>query len=211
VPALALTQPDTAGRALALRLQAGVDNAGGVQLAWLSRAGGRAVLLAQQVSPDGQLARLRRISPPGAADPQLAVNARGDSALVWRFYPTHPVRVRAAVAAAGHGFGRPVTVSASGAARSMLTPRVALDPAGDALVAWSDFRQRRRGNELFAKSSQLWWSLRVRGRRFTPPARLPSFEFSTLHGIALAPKRHAVAVWAQRADIGADVMGAIFR
>ncbi|HEX6458412.1 MAG TPA: hypothetical protein VF032_05805 [Thermoleophilaceae bacterium] len=211
VPVLARAGPDAGGRALALRLQSGVDNAGGAQLAWLSRSGGRAILLAQQVSPDGQLARLRRISPPGAADPQLAVNARGDSALAWRFYPTRPARVRVAMAARGHSFGRPVTVSGAGAARSTLTPRLAVDPAGATLVAWTDFRQGRRGNKLFAKSSRLWWSLGVRGRRFTPPARLPSVGFATLDGIAMGPKGHAVAVWAQSAEVGADVMGAVFR
>jgi hypothetical protein len=211
LPALARAQPDAGGRTLSLRLQTGVDDTGGAMLAWLSRASGRALLLAQHVTPDGQLGPMRQISPPGAAAPRLAVNGRGDSALTWRFYPTRPARVRAAVAAAGHNFGRPVTLSGMGSARSVLTPQVALDPAGNAVVMWTDFRQSRRGREFFPKSSRLWWSLRVRGHGFTPALRLSSPRFSILDGVALAPGHRGTAVWTESTDRGGIVVGAVFR
>jgi hypothetical protein len=210
LPALVQAGADKGGRSLAPRLQAGVDNAGGSLLAWLSRESDRAVLSAQRVAPDGQLGRLRRLSPPGAADPQLAVNGRGDSVVAWRFYPHHPQRVRVAVAAAGHGFGRPVTFP--GTPGQVITPRVTLNPEGDALVAWRDFRSRRQGNQRFADTSWLWSSLRVRGGRFTPPVRLPSATFvSALGGVALAPNHRGAAVWTELADPGVAAMGAVFR
>jgi hypothetical protein len=137
------------------------------------------------------------------------VNGRGDSVIAWRFYPHHPQRVRASVAPAGHGFGRPVTVS--GPAGQVRTLRVALSPAGDALVAWAEFRTVRRGKELFAGSSRLWSSLRVRGGRFTRPTRLPTTAFASFGGVALGPRAHAAGVWSQAAGIGSTVFGAVYR
>src|ERR671924_408922 len=76
------------------------------------------------------------LSDPGedASTPQITVNAAGDALAVWYRSDGTVNRVQAAVGTGPGGFGGAETLSDPG--QDALAPRAAVDPAGNALVAW---------------------------------------------------------------------------
>jgi hypothetical protein len=137
------------------------------------------------------------------AEPVLKINARGDRALVWEV-PDGGVRV--AVAAAGRRFGKPHAVPGSADGYS---PRVAISPRGDVLVAWNyadrfrapapgDFRDEGCCQGMRAAV------LTARGRFGKTVTLAPRGMETGLDGMAIAsPSRFTLLFGAAREEGGA--------
>ena len=107
--------------------------------------------------PGGHFGKPRRVSNPeqDARDAALAVNARGDAALMWN--STHGrnlpgSRVGMALRRAGGNFGPPTLLTPPGEAR---LPRGAVGPGGSLVVGWSEDRKtgKRCGRVVAAHGS----------------------------------------------------------
>jgi hypothetical protein len=93
--------------------------------------------------PGGRFGKPQRVSKPGhdARDAFLAVNGRGDAALMWN--STHGrnlpgSRVGIAIRKAGGRFGAPRLITPPGEAR---LPQAALGPTGSLVAVWSEDRR----------------------------------------------------------------------
>jgi hypothetical protein len=118
----------------------------------------------------------------------LAMNAAGDAVVAWS---RRPLRrngvVQATVRRAGRGFSRPVAVSRGTTVTE--TPTVAIDAAGDAIVAWERFD--RSGTHDVVQVA-----IQAAGQAFSAPAGLSArSREARLGDVAMDAAGDAVAVW----------------
>jgi len=122
-------------------------------------------------------------NPPSL--PEVAIDRHGDVLAVWTQGSRRTTcRVVAAFAPLGHGFGRPVAISAAPA----FNPQVAFDANGNAIVVWTYFTGRVDQAQSLLRSAH---------GSFGRVQDLSSATADALQpDVALAPSGAAVAVWA---------------
>ncbi len=116
---------------------------------------------------------------------RVAMDAAGDSVVVWQRYNGRHYVVQAATRPAGGAFSAAVDLSASGQAAEL--PRVAIDAAGDAVAVW----RRSNGRHFIVQAT-----VRAAGGGFGAPVDLsaPGQNAQTPQ-VALDPAGDAVVVW----------------
>jgi hypothetical protein len=72
-----------------------------------------------------------------ATDPQVALDAAGNAVVLWSRFDGSVNRIQATFRPTGGSFGATQTVSASG--QSAVFPRLAVNPAGNAVAVWQRF------------------------------------------------------------------------
>jgi hypothetical protein len=114
--------------------QVAEDAAGDATVVWYSL--GTSDLVEATTVTNGMLSAPVTLSEAGkeAFFPTVAMNDRGDAIVAWVRREGATVIVQASFRPAGGSFSAPVNLSSSGA--SVEPPRVAIDDAGDAVVAW---------------------------------------------------------------------------
>jgi hypothetical protein len=133
--AIALSGLDPSG---SVAPQLGLEGSGDVTAVWSRPTGtSTAVESATRDAVRGTWSAPRQISPvrPDALAPSIAVNNRGDEAIVWLGSDQSGLAVMAAVRKPGQDWGPPAVLV--GAVSGLLEPQIALDARGDALAVWS--------------------------------------------------------------------------
>ena len=146
--------------------------------------------------PGGPSGRPRVISEDSPDQLEMDSNARGDVMVVWRDGPLGNIRTYFNLKPAGGSFaatGTPVTPDGQNSA----DPMVALDPLGNALVAWS----RSPG------VGQLYAAYRPAGGAFSAPDEIDPTD-SDDPALAFEPNGDAAVVW-QGAAAGEGVIRAL--
>ena len=159
----------------ALEPEVTFDLQGNAVAVWASMEGGHWIAEAASRTPGGIWQAPVDISPSGqsASEIQVALNARGDTVVVWDCYFCGPdFMVEAASRPAGGTWQTPVKLSAAGGDASR--PQVALDSQGNAVAVWK--RENAANNEIIEASSlqreapdRGRWNSRP--RTMTPPPR----------------------------------------
>jgi len=131
--AMVLSGPDASG---SIAPQLGLEGSGEVTAVW-SRSIGTSTVIesATRDAVGGAWSAPRQISPngPDALAPLIAVNNRGDAAIVWTSSDKSGLGVMAAVRKPGKDWGPPASLAVFGP----FAPQIALDARGDALAVWS--------------------------------------------------------------------------
>jgi hypothetical protein len=135
-PPLDLTP--TSGEAEARTSHVAEDAAGEATVVWNASLEKSNYIVEAATVAGGVASAPVKLSAPGqnAVLPTVAVNERGDAIVAWtRSNGTHEI-VQASFRHAGGNFGAPVDLSPLGGSAATTSPRVAIDAAGDATVAW---------------------------------------------------------------------------
>jgi hypothetical protein len=117
--------------------QAAMDARGDVTAVWMHFDGSRYVVESAYRPEAGEWEAPTLVSQPGeeGGNPHVALDAKGDSLVVWRGEDEGDEFVRAAYRPLGGSWGQPADVSSPGEQVEAL--RDAVDPEGNAIVAWS--------------------------------------------------------------------------
>jgi hypothetical protein len=117
--------------------QAAMDARGDVTAVWMHLGGSRYVVESAYRPEAGDWESPTLVSQPGeeGGNPHVALDADGDSLVVWRGEDEGDEFVRAAYRPLGGSWGQPADVSSPGQHVEAL--RDAVDPEGNAIVAWS--------------------------------------------------------------------------
>ncbi len=131
----ALSGPDPSG---SLAPQLALESTGDVIAVW-SRSIGTSTVVEQatRAAAGGAWSAATQISPsgPDALAPEIAVNQRGDAAVVWTSSDPSGLGVVALLRRASRAWGPPAMLVSD--VSGPLAPQIALDPKGDALAVWS--------------------------------------------------------------------------
>jgi hypothetical protein len=117
--------------------QAAMDARGDVTAVWMHFDGSRHVVESAYRPEAGEWESPILVSQPGeeGGNPHVALDAKGDSLVVWRGEDEGDEFVRAAYRPQAGSWGKPADVSSPGQQVEAL--RDAVDPEGNAIVAWS--------------------------------------------------------------------------
>jgi hypothetical protein len=119
--------------------QAAMDARGDATAVWMHYDGSHYVVESAYRPEQGEWGTATLVSQPGeegeGGNPHVAIDAKGDSLVAWRGEDEGEEFVRAAYRPAGGSWGSPADVSAAGEHVEGL--RAAVDPDGNAIVAWS--------------------------------------------------------------------------
>jgi hypothetical protein len=145
----------------ALAPQVAVDNAGNSVFTWTSRDGatdcggsGCLRIRARARTAAGALSAIQTLSPPGrnAEAPGVAVDADGDAVFVWLATetaggcgPPSSFRIEARARAADGTLSPVQTLSQSAMSGCVATPKVAVDPSGNAVFVWMQILEGTTG------------------------------------------------------------------
>lgn len=118
--------------------QAAMDARGDVTAVWMHFDGSRYVVESAYRPEAGEWESPTLVSQPGeeGGNPHVALDAKGDSLVVWRGEDEGDEFVRAAYRPLGGSWGQPADVSSPGG-EQVEALRDAVDPEGNAIVAWS--------------------------------------------------------------------------
>jgi Ca2+-binding RTX toxin-like protein len=179
---------DSAGNATAVwRRHNGMHNQ--IQAALLP-AGSADWLGAQTLSVAGQ----------HADDPQVAVDAAGNTVVLWKRSNGTDDVVQAADRLVGESWQGAQTVSVTGAGRDVQTPQLAVDPAGNAVAVWS---------RPVGSISTIRGAVRRAGGSWQPEEDLSaSGQTAFQPRVVLDPRGNAVVVWQY---FGANAQAAVRR
>lgn len=122
--------------------QAAMNAAGDATVVWMAHRGGRYVVKSAYLPAGGEWEAPTLVSQPGeeGGDPQIAIDAAGDTLVAWRGEVGGTEYVRTANRPAGGSWEAPADASAAG--EEVQSIQDAVDPEGDAIVAWAgDGRQ----------------------------------------------------------------------
>jgi hypothetical protein len=122
--------------------QAAMNAAGDATVVWMAHRGGRYVVKSAFRPAAGEWESPTLVSQPGeeGGDPQIALDAAGDTLVAWRGEDAGTEYVRTAVRPAGGSWEAPTDASSPG--EEVQSIQDGVDPDGDAIVAWSgDGRQ----------------------------------------------------------------------
>jgi hypothetical protein len=114
------------------------NGAGAAAFAWTT-VGGRGVLKTRARSAAGVVTPVVTVAASGDDDaaPQVAMDATGDTVLTWARHDGTAYAVLASIRDAGGTLGPAQTISPAGPGSGF--PRLAVSPAGDAIVTWQGF------------------------------------------------------------------------
>ncbi len=117
--------------------QTAMDARGDATAVWMHYDGGDPVVESAYRPEQGEWEDPTLVSEPGEAggNPRVAVDGKGDSLVVWRGEYEGQEFVRAAYRPAEGSWSAPVNVSNEG--EQVVSLRAAVDPGGNAIVAWS--------------------------------------------------------------------------
>jgi len=117
--------------------QAAMDARGDVTAVWMHFDGSRHVVEGAYRPEGGEWESPTLVSEPGesAGNPHVALDASGDSLVAWRGEDKGKEFVRAAYRPVGEPWGPPANVSSEG--EQVQAVRDAVDPEGNAIVAWA--------------------------------------------------------------------------
>ncbi len=117
--------------------QAAMDARGDATAVWMHFDGSHHVVESAYRPEQGEWGSPTLVSQPGeeGGNPHVAIDAKGDSLVAWRGEDEGDEFVRAAYRPAGGSWGAPADVSVAGEHVEQL--RVAVDPDGNAIVAWA--------------------------------------------------------------------------
>jgi hypothetical protein len=117
--------------------QAAMDARGDATAVWMHYDGSHFVVESSYRPEQGEWGEATLVSAPGeeGGNPHVAIDAQGDSLVVWRGEDEGETRLRAAYRPAGGEWGEAVDVSAAG--EQIESPRAAVDPQGNAIAVWS--------------------------------------------------------------------------
>jgi hypothetical protein len=125
---------------------------------------------------------------------QIAFDANGDALAVWQRFDGSDSRIQAASRPAGGSFGAVETLSDAGL--DARAPRIALDAAGDAAVAW------RSDNDVQIRVRA---AIRPAGGSFGAPQTLSDAgQDAGAVEVAIDPEGNALAVWTRGHPDGDD-------
>lgn len=183
------TTPETAGYGIFAPVVA-MDATGDATVAWITRTSPPPQVEAVACAPGGMCDAPTVLAIETTFDPPVAaMDERGDATVAWTWENGGFGEIQAASRPAGGAFERATTISnfSFGSAGS---PTVAMDPAGDATVAWT--MSAGSGPEtppLVQMSARPW------GAAFSPPT---GFSLQVLDpSIAMDARGDATAVWAR--------------
>jgi hypothetical protein len=115
--------------------QLALDPAGNALIVWATFGGATDRIRARVRAPDGTLGPVENLAAGGnPQQPQVALDAAGNALVVWLRNDGANDRVQARYRPAGGSFGAVRNLSPAGGNGDQ--PRVAFDPAGNAIVAW---------------------------------------------------------------------------
>jgi hypothetical protein len=118
--------------------QVAVDAAGAATVVWTADAGSHTAVQARRIDPSGTLGPIQEISDGASGyEPQVAVDAAGVATIVWIDAQTPDGMIRSRRLTAAGGLEDAADVSPT--AQSAGDPQVAVDPSGNAIVAWGAF------------------------------------------------------------------------
>ncbi len=163
------------------------DAQGDAIAAWLQDEGGSQRLQAAYRPAGGVFGTPQTLSRAGAEaiDPRVAMNAGGEAVVVWSLFAGGQSEVQATTAAPGAAFGAPVGIS--GPPGTAMTPQVALDAHGNAIVVWEGWD---------GANMRIADAVRPAGSGFQAPAWLsPSGDNAGAPQIAFDASGNALAVW----------------
>jgi hypothetical protein len=169
--------------------QVAINRAGDAVAVWADSSGGNSIVRAAVRPAGGSFSAPVSVSEPGesALEPQVALDQAGDAVVVWRGLSATRWIVRAAVRAAGGAFSAPVDVSPTD--QDSQGPQVAMDQAGDAVVAWENVGGANRIVQAAVHSA---------AGAFSPPADLSAADVSAFSPrVAMDQEGDAVAVFAR--------------
>jgi hypothetical protein len=117
--------------------QTAMDARGDATAVWMHDDGSHYVVESAYRPEQGEWGEATLVSQPGeeGGNPQVAVDGNGDSLVVWRGEDEGEEFVRAAYRPAAGEWSEPVDVSNEG--EQVQSLRAAVDPEGNAIVAWS--------------------------------------------------------------------------
>jgi len=117
--------------------QAAMDARGDATAVWMHFDGSHYVVESAYRPEQGEWEEPTLVSQPGeeGGNPHVAIDAKGDSLVVWRGEDEGTEFVRAAYRPVGGSWSKPVDVSTSG--EQVQSLHAAVDPEGNAIVAWA--------------------------------------------------------------------------
>ena len=113
-----------------------MDDAGNALVVYRRLVAGKWAIEGRLRSPDGTLGPAQRFSDPGqdAAEPRVAFDGSGDAVVAWRRSDGFTDRLQTRVRSAAGVLGPTATLSSVG--DDAEAPSLAVDDAGDAVIAW---------------------------------------------------------------------------
>jgi hypothetical protein len=128
--------------------QAAMDARGDVTAVWMHFDGSRYVVESAYRPEAGAWESPTLVSQPGeeGGNPHVALDANGDSLVAWRGDDKGDEFVRAAYRPLGGSWGEPADVSSAG--EQVQSLRDAIDPDGNAIVAWAGDTGELGGHEI---------------------------------------------------------------
>ncbi|HEX6780658.1 MAG TPA: hypothetical protein VF125_01370 [Solirubrobacterales bacterium] len=117
--------------------QAAMDGRGDATAVWMHHDGSGYVVESAYRPEQGEWGEPTLVSAPGeeGGNPHVAIDGKGDSLVVWRGEDEGEEFARASYRPVGGSWSEPVNVSTEG--EQVQSLRAALDPEGNAIVAWS--------------------------------------------------------------------------
>lgn len=185
--------------------QAAMDARGDATAVWMHFDGSRDVVESAYRPEGGEWESPTLVSQPGeeGGNPHVALDAKGDSLVVWRGESEGDEFARAAYRPAGGSWGAPVNVSSEGEHVEEL--RAALDPDGNAIVAWAGDTGEEGGYSIARAAFKP-----VGGEWGTPSELSADGGNAFPSDVVFDTSGNAAVVW-QRSDGASNIVQAAYR
>jgi hypothetical protein len=177
--------------------QVAMDAAGNTVVVWSQRTGAaKAIVEAASRPAGGTFSAPVALSAQvgNAVNPQVAIDAAGDTVVVWRQHTSATTAVVEAASrpAGSSSFSAAIPVSAPGG--NAVDPQVAIDRAGDVTAVWEGFSSTATGAEFIVESA----SRPAGSGAFSAAVKLSARSLANLQPqVALDPAGDAVAIWSR--------------
>lgn len=185
--------------------QAAMDARGDVTAVWMHFDGSRYVVEAAYRPEGGEWEFPTLVSQPGesAGNPHVALDSGGESLVAWRGEDKGEEYVRAAYRPVGEPWGQPANVSSEG--EQVQSVRAAVDPNGNAIVAWAGDIPKEGGYEIAHAA------YKSAGGEWETPAELSADGGNSFPSdVVFDTSGNASLIW-QRWDGSSNVIQAAYR
>jgi hypothetical protein len=185
--------------------QAAMDARGDVTAVWMHFDGSHYVVESAFKPERGEWESPMLVSQPGeeGGNPHVALDAGGDSLVAWRGESEGTEFVRAAYRAVGGSWGSPANVSSAG--EQVQSLRDAVDPGGNAIVAWAGGTAKPGGYEI-ARAA-----FKPAGGEWEMPSELSADGANSFPSdVVFDTSGNAAVVW-ERGGGGTNVVQAAYR